>query len=179
VKNDKQLAKRIRAGDENAFNELVRTYQKPVYQVAYRILNSREDAEDVAQDVFIQAYRQIGNFRGDSSLFTWIYRIAVNAALNAQRKKKVRRFLSLESIGFTLSSRQPTHDQKMERDEIWKSITRAVDRLPEKQKIVFTLRYEHNLSHAEIARILDRDEGTIRANYHQAIRKLRKALQVQ
>ncbi len=178
MKDDRQLAKRIRAGDESAFNELVRTYQKPVYQVAYRILNSHEDAEDVAQEVFIQAFRRIGDFRGDSSLFTWIYRIAVNAALNAQRKKKVNRLLSLESIGFALSSRQPSQDQKMERDELWKTIAAAVERLPEKQKIVFTLRYEHNLSHAEIARILDRDEGTVRANYHQAIRKLRKALQV-
>lgn len=176
MNDEKHLIVKLQAGDDHAFNDLVRRYQKPVYQIARRILNSHEEAEDTAQEVFIRAFQQIRSFRGDASLFTWIYRIAVNLSLNERRKKKLRRLFSLESVGFSITSSQPTPDQRIEKDDIIRDLNRAIERLPEKQRIVFELRYHQQLSHAEIARILNRDEGTIRANYFQAIQKLKKAV---
>lgn len=176
AEDDKDFIKRFQKGDERAFNELVRHYQKPVYQIARRLLDSHQDAEDVAQEAFIKAYRGLKTFREDASFFTWIYRIAVNLSLNAIRKRKLRRMFSLEGVGLSLASRSPAPDESLERDETLRAVEKAIECLPEKQKLVFTLRYYQQLSHAEIARILERDEGTIKANYHQAVKKLRRAV---
>jgi len=173
---DKNLLGRLKKGDDSAFNDLVRTYQAQIYHLARRILGSHQEAEDLAQEVFIKVHQKIRDFRGDSSLFTWIYRIAVNLALNAQRKRKLKQWVSLDIIGFSLASKRVEPDEELQRNETLELVRAAVDKLPEKQKIVFTLRHDQGLQHTEIAKILNRDEGTIRANYHQAIRKLRKAV---
>ena len=115
-------------------------------------------------------------FRGDSAFFTWLYRIAVNLSLNALRKRRMRQLLSFETVGMTIASRDPQPDRQLEKQEILEKISDAINKLPNKQKMVFTLRYHQGLPHSEIARIMGRDEGTIRANYHQAIRKLQKAV---
>jgi len=175
--DDTELIRRFQAGEESAFNELVRKYQQPVYTALHRLLNSHEEAEDLSQETFIKAYTGLKNFRGDSSFFTWIYRIATNLGLNALRRRQLRRILSLDSIGLTLTSRTPGPDRQVEDRETQEILSRAIDRLPPKQKLVFTLRYFENLPHAEIARIMNRNVGTIKANYHQAIRKLQKAVQ--
>lgn len=174
--DDRELVTRFQKGEEGAFNELVRRYQKPIYLIARRLVRTHQAAEDVTQDIFIKAYQKLRDFRGEASFYTWIYRIAVNLSLNARRKQRIRQVLSLEAVGLSLASQGPGPDQQTENDETLEAIHQAIDYLPAKQKIVFTLRYEHNLPHAEIARILGRDEGTIKANYHHAIRKLRKAV---
>lgn len=174
--DDRELVARFQKGDEGAFNELVRRYQEPIYQVARKLLGSHQEAEDASQDAFIKAYGGLKDFRSESNFFTWIYRIAVNQSLNVLRKRKIRQYLSLESVGLTLTSRSPTPDQEMEKAETMTAIQQAIDRLPNKQKIVFTLRYFQKLPHAEIANILKRDVNTIKANYHHAIRKLQKAI---
>lgn len=176
VQDDRELIARFQQGDESAFNALVRKYQEPVYQTARRLLNSHEEAQDVSQDTFIRAYTALGEFRGEASFSTWIYRIAVNLGLNVLRRRKLRQFLSFNNPGLTIASRTPAPDQQVERNELMTAIEAAIERLPTKQKIVFTLRYFQNLPHAEIATILNRDVGTIKANYHQAIRKLQKAV---
>lgn len=173
--DDINSIRRFQKGDDSAFNELVKQYQKSVYQIARRLLGSHEDAEDVAQEAFIKAYRGLKTFREDASFFTWIYRIAVNLSLNAIRKRKLRRMFSLEAVGLSIASRSAP-DESLERDETLQAVEDAIERLPEKQQLVFTLRYHQQLSHAEIARILKRDEGTIKANYHQALKKLRRAV---
>ena len=176
AENDRELVKRFQNGDENAFNELVRKYQKPVYQIARRLLGSHEEAQDLSQEVFIKAYRGLAGFRSEAGFFTWLYRITVNSALNVLRKKKLRQILSLEHIGFSIASREPAPDQQMTNEETLNAITRAIDRLPKQQKIVFTLRHDQKMAHKEIAEILNRDIGTVKANYHHAIRKLKKAV---
>jgi RNA polymerase sigma-70 factor (ECF subfamily) len=176
LQDDINRIRRFRKGDESAFNELVRQYQKPVYQIARRLVGSHEDAEDVAQEAFIKAYRGLRTFREDASFFTWIYRIAVNLSLNIIRRRKLRRMFSLEGVGLSIASRSPAPDESLERDETLRAVEDAIERLPEKQKLVFTLRYHQQLSHTEIARILKRDEGTIKANYHQALKKLRRTV---
>ena len=174
--DDRKLVERFKKGEQQAFNELVRKYQQQIYQVAHRLLKSHQEAEDLSQEVFIKVYHRIRDFRGESSFFTWIYRIAVNLSLNALRKRKIRQTLSMENVGFSIASKEPGADQQMIKEEIMHKVAQAIDRLPHKQKMVFTLRYHQGLPHAEIARILNRDEGTVRANYHQAIRKLQKAV---
>lgn len=176
AQEDQKLVQNFLNGDEQSFNELVRKYQKPIYHTVRRLLGSHEEAEDISQEVFIKAYQKLKDFRGDSAFFTWIYRIAVNVSLNALRKKKIKQMFSLENAGMSIASRNPTPDQEIERDETLQTIQRAIDRLPNKQKIVFTLRYEQRLSHADIAEILNREVGTIKANYHLAIQKLKRAV---
>jgi len=170
------LIHRFKKGDATAFNELVGRYQKDIYLVARRLLNTHEEAEDLSQEVFIKAYRSLRDFRGDSTLFTWLYRIAVNLSLNVLRKRKIRQFFSLETIGLSLTSSSPNADQQLIKDEMIAELYHAMDKLPNKQRTVFILRYFQKLSHAEIARILDRDEGTIKANYHLALKKLQRAM---
>jgi len=176
AEDDRELIRRFQKGDESAFNELVRKYQKSIYQIARRLLGSHEEAEDLSQEVFIKAYRGLAGFRSDAGFFTWIYRITVNSALNVLRKKKLRQILSLENVGFSIASRSAAPDQQIEKEEALQAISRAINRLPKMQKIVFTLRHDQKLTHKEIAQILNRDEGTVKANYHHAIRKLKKAV---
>jgi len=174
--DDNDLITRFQRGDVTSFNGLVRRYQEPVYQTARRLLGSHEDAQDLSQEVFIHAYKGLRQFRGEAGFSTWIYRIAVNLALNALRRRKLRQFFSLDHPGLTITAKSPTPDQLVEQKELRSVIENAIERLPAKQKIVFTLRYFQKLPHAEIAGILDRNVGTIKANYHQALRKLQKAV---
>jgi RNA polymerase sigma-70 factor, ECF subfamily len=176
AENDINLVERFRKGDDSAFNTLVRKYQEQVYLTLRRLLGSHEEAQDLSQEVFLHAYKGLGQFRGEAGFSTWIYRIAVNLGLNALRHRKLRQFFSLDHPGLTITSKSPTPDQVLERQELMSVIETAIERLPAKQKIVFTLRYFQKLPHAEIAEILDRDVGTIKANYHQALRKLQKAV---
>jgi RNA polymerase sigma-70 factor (ECF subfamily) len=175
---DQELIVRFREGEESAFNELVRKYQKQVYHVIYNLVNSHDETLDLSQDVFIRAYTGLQNFRGESNFFTWLYRIAVNLSLNALKKRKLRQMFSLENIGFSIRAKDPTPDQKAEKEEIVGLLEKAIAKLPPKQKMVFTLRYSQQLSHAEIAEILGRDVGTIKSTYHLALRKLQKAVQL-
>jgi RNA polymerase sigma factor (sigma-70 family) len=174
--DDSDLITQFQRGAEQAFNTLVRKYQEPVYLTIRRLLGSHEEAQDVSQEVFIHAYKGLRQFRGEAGFSTWIYRIAVNLALNALRRRKLRQFFTLDHPGLTITSKTPTPDQLVERKELMSVIENAIERLPAKQKIVFTLRYYQKLPHAEIASILNRDVSTIKANYHQAIRKLQKAV---
>ncbi|MBU0518529.1 sigma-70 family RNA polymerase sigma factor [bacterium] len=176
TQEDKNLLSRLKKGEDTAFNELVKTYQQQIYQLAKRILGTHHEAEDLTQEVFIKVHHKIREFRGDASLFTWIYRIAVNLALNAQRKRRFKQLVSLDVIGFSIASKRAAPDQETERNETLRLVRAAIDKLPEKQKIVFTLRHDQGLPHTEIAKIMNREEGTVRANYHQALRKLRKAV---
>ncbi|MFH1862078.1 MAG: RNA polymerase sigma factor [bacterium] len=173
---DRELVERFQSGEEGAFNLLVRKYQTRVFQLVYGFVGIHEEAQDLSQEIFLRAYQKLKEFRGESSFFTWLYRIAVNVSLNTVRKARLRKFLSLENAGLTISNPAPLPDQLMEERETTRKLQRAIQKLPNKQKTVFLLRYYHQLPHAEIAQILNRDLGTIKANYHQAIKKLKKAV---
>ena len=173
---DLELVRKFQQGDESAFNDLVRHYQQSVYGIVRRLLGGHEEAQDISQDVFIRAYGSLNAFRAESSFSTWLYRIAVNLSLNALRKRKLRQILSIDSIGFSIRSRVLGADERVEKSEMLQALDRAIQKLPDKQRLVFTLRYDQKLSHEEIAKILDRDVGTVKANYHHAIRKLQKAM---
>jgi RNA polymerase sigma-70 factor (ECF subfamily) len=175
-REDRELVDRFQQGDEVAFNQLVMRHRQSVYFLALGLLNSVEDAEDLAQDAFVRAYEGMKKFRSHSSFRTWIYRITLNLCLNEIRKRKVRQMFSLESLGLATISRDKKPDEAMEHAERHQVLNEAIAKLPPKQKQVFVLRHFSELPHAEIAEIMGRNVGTIKANYFQAIQKLRSAL---
>jgi len=173
---DAHLVSRFKKGEQGAFDELVRRYQKQIYYLALRMTGNREDAEDIAQETFVKAYEALENFREESSFFTWIYRIAVNLSINHYYKEKLRRFVSLNDLIGILSSHSPPPDSAVEGDQINRAVKKALEGLPAKQKMVFVLRQYEGLSFPEIAEVTGRTVGSVKANYFHAVRKLRRAL---
>jgi RNA polymerase sigma-70 factor (ECF subfamily) len=152
----------------------MRRYQERVYWVARRIVGSHDDADDIVQETFVKAYLALGEFRGDSSFFTWIYRIAVNLSLNALRKRQVLNYLHESEL---LSRILPSPDdpgKDLENSEIESALHRAVATLPEKQKAVFVMRYFDEMTYEEIGRVLKTSVGGLKANYFHALRKVRE-----
>lgn len=172
-----KFVERLKAGDERAFEELVEEYRERVHRVAWRILRDDEDAEDVAQEAFIKVFRNIGRFEGRSSLYTWIYRITVNIALNRIKRDKFRRMVPLGDMIRGDPRPQSNPARAAIGSEIAERIDQAVKLLPDKQRAVFTLKFYEELSHREIADIVGCSEGTSKANYFHAIRKLRRLLE--
>ena len=171
------LVRRLKAGDERAFEELVVTYQERLYRVAWRILRDDDAAEDAAQEAFVKVFRHIGRFQGRSSLYTWIYRITVNIALNKLKRDRFRQLLPLGDL--PRMDHRPGADPAREAlsSEVAERVDEAVRALPDKQRAVFTLKFYEGLSHREIAEVVGCSEGTSKANYFHAIRKLRKELE--
>lgn len=168
---------RLKAGDESAYEQLVTEFQERIYRVAWRVVRDDDLAEDVAQETFIKVFRHIRRFEGRSSLYTWIYRITVNIALNKLKRDRFRRMVPLGDIvrrdprGSSDPSRRALDSELAER------IDEAVSSLPEKQRAVFVLKFYEGLSHKEIAGIVGSSVGTSKANYFHAIRRLRKELE--
>ena len=174
--SDQELIQEVREGKRRAYTELMHRYQERVYWVARRIVGGHEDADDVTQETFVKAYLALGEFRGDSSFFTWLYRIAVNLSLNTIRKRQVLSYIhESELLGRFL----PSHDdpsERLEQEETATLLERAIAQLPEKQRAVFVLRYHDELSYEEIAKILKTSIGGLKANYFHALRKVREHL---
>src|SRR3990172_3922949 len=171
-RSDLELIEAFRQGEESAFNEIVLRYQEKIYWVARRFLSNHADADDIVQEVFIRAYERIQEFRSESGLYTWLYRIAVNASLNALRRQKVREFFHLDSLLEVEDTGGESPDRAFEKDEHRRLIDEAIQRLPEKQKAVFVMRYVDDLSYEEISEILKTSVGGLKANYFHALRKI-------
>ena len=166
------LIQKFKSGDEQAFNQLVLRYQEKIYWIVRRMIPDHADADDITQNVFIKAYQSLRSFKGDSSFYTWIYRIAINLSLNEIRRKKLRRTFSLDEEPSHFSTEEENPLQKLESDERKKLIQRAIDSLPEKQKKVFVLRYFEELPYEEISKILHTSVGGLKANYFHAVKKI-------
>jgi RNA polymerase sigma-70 factor, ECF subfamily len=168
-----ELVERFHAGDEQAFNILTLRYQEKIYWVVRRMIPDHDEADDIVQDVFIRAYHSLKSFKGESSVYTWLYRIAVNLSLNEIRRKKIRKTFSLdESTTEQHRTDDDTPAEAMERKEQSIMIKKAIDRLPEKQKKVFILRYYEELPYEEIAQIVKTSVGGLKANYFHAVKKI-------
>jgi len=142
--------------------------------MARRIVGSHDEADDVVQEAFVKAYLALGDFRGDSSFFTWLYRITVNLSLNAVRKRQVMNYLHESEL---LSRILPSSDdpgRDVEQQETESALERAVARLPEKQKAVFVMRYYDEMTYEEIGRVLKTSVGGLKANYFHALRKVQE-----
>lgn len=183
--DDKELIEKITAKYHSAFKELVDHYQSLVINTCYSLLGNREDAEDVAQNVFFQVYKSAGKFRGVAKISTWLYRIAVNRSLNFIRDKKKPAWLkSLDSLLEgerqrvaelpALNSYQP--DIALEGKEKEVVIKRAIDSLPEKQRVAFILFQYEGLSYQEIAQILNKSLSSIESLIHRAKSNLQRRL---
>jgi RNA polymerase sigma-70 factor (ECF subfamily) len=171
-RSDADLVADFQSGNEAAFNAIVQRYQEKVYWVARRIVGNHDGADDVVQEVFVKAYQALRGFRGESSIYTWLYRITVNLALNATRKQKLRDFFRIDEL-FELSGEDSERpDRLVERQEQRNLIEEAMATLPEKQKAVFILRYYDELPYEEIAKILKTTVGGLKANYFHAVKKI-------
>jgi RNA polymerase sigma-70 factor (ECF subfamily) len=176
-RSDFELVQEVRKGNRQAFTELMRRYQKRVYWTARRIVGSHEDADDVVQETFVKAYLGLGDFRGDSSFFTWLYRIAVNLSLNATRKQQLINYLRQSEIVERLLPSREDPSQELELRETELLLRKAIEELPEKQRAVFVMRYYDELSYEEISKILKTSVGGLKANYFHAVKKVREFLE--
>jgi RNA polymerase sigma-70 factor (ECF subfamily) len=180
---DAALAQRCTAGDEIAYAELVAEHQRMVVQLAVNLLGDRDEALDLSQEVFLRVFRMIHQFRGQSSLRTWIYRIAVNQARNRHRFWRRRRRADQVSLdahvavhGDLLSATEPWPDRVLARKELAVRLQRALDRLPFDQRTAIVLREIDGLSYGEIAFSLGVAIGTVKSRLTRARQSLRLAL---
>src|SRR5262245_64879280 len=162
------------SGRPGAFDLIVERHRKAVYQLCYRFVGNHEDASDLSQDVFLRAYRGLKNFRGQSSIATWLYRIGVNVCLN---RVSVKAPLS-EPIDSAqhIDTRSESPDERVLRDERAARVRVAVSRLPDKQRAALILRMYHDMSHQEIAEMLGSSVGAVKANVFHALQNLKKLL---
>ena len=167
---DVELIERYFAGDTSAFDEIMIRYERQIYRVCYRFVEHREDAMDLAQDVFVKAFEHLPTFRRESTLKTWLYRIAINHCLN-HVKKHSQEFVQVTE--FTSSSKSSAQAE-LEHQEQRQRFRRLVKRLPPKQKAILELRVNEQLSYEEIAKISGRSVSTIKASVFFALEKLRK-----
>ena len=170
--DDLKLIQDFKEGNEQAFNQLVIRYQEKVYWVVRRMIPDHDDADDITQNVFIKAYQSLHSFKGDSSFYTWIYRIAINLSLNEIRRKKFRQTFTIDEEIHQIRSSDDQPIDVLVRKERTQQINDAIELLPEKQKKVFILRYYEELPYEEIAKILHTSVGGLKANYFHAVKKI-------
>lgn len=170
---DKDLLEKIKNPETTSygFNLLVRAYQQRVYWHVRKMVIDHDDADDLTQEVFIKVHKAIGSFREDSQLFTWIYRIATNECLTFLNKKRRRFFLPLEDVGKELSAKVDTSDD-ISGEDIQKKLQKALLKLPDKQRLVFNLKYFDELSYEDMSEITSTSVGALKASYHHAVKKI-------
>ena len=160
---------------ERLFNEIVKEYSERVYWHVRRFVNNHEDADDLVQEIFLKIWTALPSFRGEAQLFTWVYRIATNETLNWLRREKVRSALRFTSIDAEMERRIDS-DPFFDGDAADRALSKAVAKLPEKQRQVFVMRYYDELPYEEMSAVLGTSVGALKASYHIAQEKVRAAL---
>ena len=180
--DEDELVNRFQNGDIEAFNPLVLKYEKKIYNLIYQQIRDRETAKDISQEVFLKAFKALPNFKGGSAFYSWIYRIAINSSIDFQRQRNRSRVLTFEELPpdaddvLRMSDSHPSPEKLLEEKELGKVIRKAVRELPPGQRRVFNLRHRRELAIKEIAVLLNRSEGTIKAHLHHAHRRLQGML---
>jgi RNA polymerase sigma-70 factor (ECF subfamily) len=164
-----------KATRETAFRKLMADYKERLYWHIRNIVKSHDDTDDVLQNTFIKIYRYIDNFKGDSKLYTWMYRIATNEALTFLSKQAKRKSITDEELQTSLIENLES-DVYFEGDEIARKLQEAIATLPEKQRLVFNMRYFQELKYSDIAEITETSEGSLKASYHLASKKIEEYL---
>jgi len=183
--SDWMVVQRVQAGDVASFDQLILKYRERVYAMIYNMTSNREDAADLTQDSFIKAFQSINRFQGQSSFFTWLYRIAVNSSLTHIRKNKLRTFFSFDKIhedaGVSEVINRLTDKKDVERDvfvnELQEKLNEALQKLSIPHRTVVTLFEIDGLSHEEIAEVMNCSVGTVRSRLHYAKQLLQAELQ--
>jgi len=181
--NELELIERLKTGDDAAFKTIVEAWQDMVYNTSLGIVQNAQDAEDVAQEVFIQVYESVGQFKGDSKFSTWIYRIAVTKSLDHLRKKKrKKRFAFLESL-FGVNEEEVRHEPDfhhpgitLENKENAAVLFKAIEKLPDNQKTAFALHKVEGLSYQEVAEVMETTVSSVESLMHRAKSNLKKIL---
>jgi RNA polymerase sigma-70 factor (ECF subfamily) len=181
---DKEIIERCRKGDIGAFNELVKQYEKQVYNFAYRLTNNYDDANDIAQDAFLRVFNAIGNFRGDASFTTWLFRITTNVFLDDRKKVRAHPHTSLDeymeldesSVARQIEDTGPTPEAITEESERNRILQNAVASLPEYQRVMVVLYHTEQKSYEEIAEIMDMPIGTVKSRLNRARLALKEKL---
>src|SRR5687767_2543085 len=182
--HDVVLVQRAQKGDALAYDELIRRYQQRIYATVYHMTSNHEDANDLAQETFIKAYSALKSFKGDSSFYTWIYRIAVNKTINFLKQRKNKVSLSLNDLDFNVendpelvafvSDKTPRRDIAL--SELQEKLNVAMQKLSDVHRMVVTLHDIQGLSHEEIANIMDCNVGTVRSRLFYARQQLQAYL---
>jgi RNA polymerase sigma-70 factor (ECF subfamily) len=173
--NDETLVLRTRQGDPAAFEALIRQHQHMIYSLTYRMTGSLTDAEDLTQETFLRAWRQIGSYRAASKLSTWLYRIAINACLN-WRERETLRVEVQAGWAETNGAPEPAGETALARNETGRAVHAALLKLPAKQRAAIMLTLYDGLNHAEAAEALGCSETTVSWRVFAARRKLRRWL---
>ena len=181
---ERVLVRRAKLGDLPAFDELVCRYQERVYATIYHMTANHEDAHDLAQESFIKAYQALKTFKGDSSFFTWVYRIAINKTINFLKQRKNKTHISLNDLDFNAehdtdlmalsSEKTPRRDVNLA--ELQEKLNAAMQKLSDVHRLVVTLHDVHGLSHEEISKIMDCNTGTVRSRLFYARQQLQAYL---
>ena len=173
--NDKRILTLLSkdATMEQGFRLLMEAYQERLYWHVRRMVHDHEDANDVLQNCFVKVYRGIRKFEGKSKLYTWLYRIATNEAITFMNKEKQKTTTSIDSEENSLSN-QLKADPYFDGDEIQTWLKVAIGKLPEKQQLVFNLRYFDEMSYADMSEMLDTSQGALKASFHHAVKKIEK-----
>lgn len=170
---DTELLLQFRDPDtkEKAFTAIIKKYQEKLYWHIRRMVIEHEDANDVLQNVFIRVWNGLENFREDSQLYTWLYRIATNECLSYLEQQKRKSAVSFDEMESGLSNKIIA-DKYFDPNKLEWKLQLAIQQLPEKQRIVFTLRYYDEMPYEEMSRVLDTSEGALKASYHHAVKKI-------
>lgn len=175
--NEEQLIERLKDPSQKrmAFHELVTTNQQKLYWHIRKIVLDHYDTDDILQNVFLKAWNGIDSFRGDSSVFTWLYRIATNESLTfLSQKKKKKGFWAKPEEEYLLDKLNA--DEYFDGDEIKRKLMEAVVKLPEKQRLVFNMKYFDGMKYEDISEILNVTTGALKASYHHAVKKIEEAM---
>jgi RNA polymerase sigma factor RpoE len=181
---ERELLRQAKAGDLTAYDSLVRRYQERVYATIYHMTSNHEDANDLAQETFIKAFRALSSFKGDSSFFTWLYRIAVNKTINHLKQRKRRNHLSLNDLDINaehdpdivalISDKTPRREVNL--TELQEKLNAAMQKLSEVHRMVVTLHDVQGLSHDEISQIMGCNVGTVRSRLFYARQQMQAYL---
>jgi RNA polymerase sigma-70 factor (ECF subfamily) len=180
--DDFQLVEAFRRGEEKAFDEIVRRYQRQVANIIYLTLGSRAEVDDLSQDVFVRIYRSLDRFEFDSSLYSWIYRITVNLCIDEIRKKKIRKFIPLDFLAEKkleqekrASAAMTGSDQLLQKEKS-ETIRKALEKLSPVHRTVILLREYQDLSYGEIAKTLRISPQAVKSRIFRAREELRELL---
>lgn len=176
LNNDAELLEQFRNESTRnyAFHQIVTKYQKKVYWQIRRIVIDHDDSNDVVQNVFIKVWKNLDNFKEASQLYTWLYRIAINESLTFLKQKRANLYVPFEKVERGLTRKMD--DNFFKGDEIQKKLQQAILTLPEKQRIVFNMKYFEDMKYDDMAEVLDTSVGALKASYHHAVKKIEEFL---
>lgn len=179
---DEELVEKVKKGDADVYEKIIQKYQSKVFGLIYNMTKNQNEIEDLAQEVFIKIYKNLGKFKGESSLYTWIYKITVNLCLDEMKKRKNVIYLDEKievddgEVNRELPSEDKSQEKLYEEKELQEKLHNCINKLPEKQRVMIVLRDIKGFSYEEISKITDVKLGTVKSQINRARLKLKELL---